>query len=606
VTYLDGEWLTFGNLPGVPAEGPWWTVVEPLTAQLSPNVFFSWSGLTFRVVLGPPPGWSTHPDVDDSVRVVFWYRDGAGVLHSTSPDGKNKAAGTVEITGYIAWETASTDVVEVVGAQLISEFRAVSDGSRPPGFTTELRDAGQPTRFGGVTAPAQSSLYWGQKIATDPATLQDEPVGALGADPGSPGLGWVADPDRSAGLIGWSVDYGRSDSTDPTRPVQVTVGLAAELAGPCPPIGEPFRLALAADAAAALDLDPGLAVRFTGEVTDAIVDTVRGVHTVTGVGRLGRASRRPLSPRWPREDDGARMARILAAVDLEVGTIDPGTAALLSPNPATAGALIEQVVQSTGGQVVEQPTGVVDWHDAEHRRGAVVALTLDASEILNDVKWQQHVGDVVNSVQVSYGPDETEILVTDPTSIEAREVYPARLSTALVTASDAHSLGSLILSRRSLPVWQLPALSLDLRRTATAAKLPALLALRHGDRIEVTGLPVEGPYAGTVEFFVEGYTEAATGDAWRLALSVSDPTLSGVAVRWADVDPPLTWLDVDPTLTWLDLGRIEDAALLGTPDGLPDLLDGGTPGAAVDGRTIDGGGVAAPSTLTDTIDGGTP
>lgn len=397
------------------------------------------------------------------------------------------------------------------------------------------------------------------------------PSRLTGGEPGTdpvfvPGA-WALDEDRTAGLISWTITYGRQDYTARVNPLTATVGLAGHYAAPCPPAGARFRLRLADALADALGLTDAERVRFTGEITDPVIDPrnpVSDVYTITGAGRLGRYRRRTVDGHtWPQQKDGARVARILEAAgadDEAAGTIDVGVRPLIPPvRKVTAGQLLDQTSDSTGGQLVEQLDGVLDWHSAEHRRGVPATVTLDAGEILNDLTFEQHVGDLVNRLELSYGRDDATVVVRDPASIDDRDVYESSLSTALANAIDAHDLGLEIVGRRSEPVWQLPNLVVDLRRAITSpAKRAQLLALRFGDRITVTGLPAGAPYPGAVELYVEGITETATPRAWRLSIAVSDPLLSGVGVRWLDVDPALTWAGVAPALTWLDLARIED------------------------------------------------
>lgn len=379
---------------------------------------------------------------------------------------------------------------------------------------------------------------------------------------------WFVNRSRSDGLVSWAISSGRQDANARAETVQATVVLAADLTT-CPTIGERFQLTVAEGAATI--------TRFTGEVTDAQIDPKRGVYTITAAGRLGRARRRVVRVGgWPKEQDGPRVERILsAAAPRHIGTIDPGTSDIIKPTgTTTAGALLDVVADSTLGQVVEQLDGAIDWHDADHRRGAVPVLELGASEILNTLLWAQYVGDVVNEAAVSYGPDSASVTAVDPTSIETYEPFPVSVTTALADEIDAHSLGGLIVGRRSEPVWQLPQLVVDLwvhdpvsGDGVDAAKRAALLALKFADRITVTGIPAGSPYAGSVELYVEGMQESVQrvngGLVWRLGLSVSDPRLSGVSVRYKDAPAALTYTGVDPTLTYLDLAQIENPAELG-------------------------------------------
>jgi hypothetical protein len=378
--------------------------------------------------------------------------------------------------------------------------------------------------------------------------------------------GWLADEDRTDGLVSIAVTYGAPDAAQLPQPLVTEVELAGQVAGDCPSVGERFRLTLSDAAATALDLTAAEAALFTGEVTDPRIDPVRGIHTITGAGRLGRANRRTLSASdWPSEDDGDRTSRILDAGEIESGTIDPGTVTLAAPGEDdTAGALLDTVTASSGGAVVEQPDGVVDYHDADHRRGGAVVMTLDPGQILNTITWEQHVDDVLNEMEVEWTGGVVK--VRDPASIATYNgVYPGRRSTALTSASDAHSLGQLVVARRSIPRWQLPNLEIDLMHTLVDdTSRGDLLRLRHGDRILITDVPGPHPYSGDVEFLVEGWHQSVTRPAqgapwrWRMILSVSDPVLSGVSIRWVDFETGYAWEDLPAGLSWLDLALIDD------------------------------------------------
>lgn len=102
---------------------------------------------------------------------------------------------------------------------------------------------------------------------------------------------WEADPDLSAALIGYSLNYGRSALHQPPGPLTATVSLART--GTAPEIGDRFRLRVGADLLPP-GTPPAAATRFTGEVTDVEADPLGGTYTVTAVGRYGRRSRVPV------------------------------------------------------------------------------------------------------------------------------------------------------------------------------------------------------------------------------------------------------------------------------------------------------------------------
>lgn len=375
------------------------------------------------------------------------------------------------------------------------------------------------------------------------------------------GGAWSTDADLSNALAGYQVTYGRNDVRGDVDPIRGTLTLATVRVPTTPAIATRVRVRLCDEVADALGLvDP---VRFTGEVTDPLVDHAAGLTKLVCVGRLGRAYRQPVTTGWPVETDADRIARILAGtgVDVPVGTIDAGTVTLAAAaTDTTAARLVEQVTASTLGQLVEQPDGTVDWHGPDHRRGTVPALTLAAAAVFRAITWSQRMADLVNrvTVKVAAGPQYT---VDMPWSVDPSTgygPYPASIDTLLTSELDARTLAARIVARRFLPCWQLPDLQVDLVRTLPLAQLPTVLELRHGHRVELADLPAGCPVPPRV--FIEGWTETATPRAWRWSATVSDPIQSGVAVRWIDVPQTgaRTWADVDPTLTWLDALRIED------------------------------------------------
>ncbi len=411
------------------------------------------------------------------------------------------------------------------------------------------------------TEPEYDRRWWTHRLAVrlglDPVAVQ--PVVMVETyDP--PADAWTTSPDLSAALVSYSVTYGREDATSSLDPLAASaVFTAARLTAP-PTIGTRVRIRLCDPVADALGLDASERVRFTGEVTDSTGDRRR--VKATCVGRLGRAYRLTVpAVDLPGDQAHGRVERLLfgTGLALDVGTIDTDPAEVVpADRDAPLSAHVVEVEQSTTGRLVEQPTGRLDWHGPEHRRGVAPALTLTPAELLADPSWSQRLADVVNTVTVSTGSGS--VTVTDPVSVDAvtgHGPYPATVSTVLTDATAARGLGSLIVGRRTRPAWHLPALELDLIRTASAAHLPELLRLRHGDRIRLADLPPAVPLPADV--FVEGWTETANPRTWRLSVAVTDPLLSGTAVRWVDVPATAAyqWADVAPALTWLDTARVE-------------------------------------------------
>jgi hypothetical protein len=471
-----------------------------------------------------------------------------------------------------------------------------SDGSTPAPNTARARSFSCATGVPGAHIVQQSvgtecTVWAALSLRVDPPA----------DDPDAETI-WTPDPDRSHSLISYQLRYGRTDPRSKVQTVQITVSAAAPLSDP-PEIGEPFRISLCDAAADVLGLTVDEAARFTGEVTDLAWDPARRVWTALGVGTVARKARTVLDlSTAPVESSHDRVVRILAAIEANRGTIDELREPVVGPvaAPAAAAAHIDGVVDSTLGALVQQLDGKVDWQDPEHRRGLTPAIVIGADEILNSLVWGKRVGGIVNTVTVNYLGGS--VVITDHASVDARGPYPATVTTVLTDSSDATQLGSLIVSRFAVPVWDLPALTVDVARTIDPAHLVELFLLRFSSRLTIEDLPADGPIVGDHDFFLEGFTDTAARFSWRLGLAVSDPSRSGVSIRWVDVDPALQWEDVDPTLRWLDLS-FEDPSLLGTPD-LELMLDGGDAGAGAPALSIDGGDAGASGPYSHEIDGG--
>lgn len=417
--------------------------------------------------------------------------------------------------------------------------------------------------FTTAAPPPTDDRFWTNRLATALGLVDKQPIVEVRRWAGG---SYDLDVDLSHALAGYTITYGRVGATGPADPIKATLTLSTRYAGPTPESGTRLQVALCEPVRIALGLSS--AARFTGEVTDPSVNHASRTTTLVCIGRLGRGNRIPVDgTAWPVESDGARVPRILeeAVGGLWVSGIDPGTAVLAPPTRVEpAVKLLDNAINSTGGQVVEGTGGVVAWHDANHRRGVNPSLTLSAGEVFRSITWAQRVGDVVNDVTVKTASGDT-VRVVDDLSAD-RETgygpYPASVDTDLVDEEDAYALGTLLVGRRARPAWTLPDVQVDLLRTIGLDDLGPVLDLRHGDRVLLDGLPIGCPVPPKV--FVEGWTETATPTSWRLVVNVSDPMLSGVSPRYMDV--PATdayqYLDIDPAMRYIDVARTEDPAEL--------------------------------------------
>jgi hypothetical protein len=84
---------------------------------------------------------------------------------------------------------------------------------------------------------------------------------------------------------------------------------------------------------------------------------------------------------------------------------------------------------------------------------------------------------------------------------------------------------------------------------------------RNGCPIVVTGLPSWSPVVGRPEvpLFVEGGTYESHDGAWRLDMTTSSPTATGVSATWQQLPStphPVTawrWQDFSPDIRWVDM-----------------------------------------------------
>lgn len=394
-----------------------------------------------------------------------------------------------------------------------------------------------------------------------PGTVHQILAAQLDIDPAVPLIVWDGtDVDSTTALVSYVVARGRGDVTRTTEPSTCTVGLDSRRTDYTPRVGDQLPLRIHPEYAAALEVDPA---RFTGRVTDvALADD--NTITVTATGTSARLTSRVGAEPWPAELDGARAARILAALatiqPVDVGTIEPGTVRVLARDvdAQPAGALLDELAVSAYGLLIEGRDGALSWHDANHRRDATPVVELGGDAIMRPFAWTQGIGDLVNSVTVTYGTGAA-VTITDPASadpVTGHGLAAGEIRSVLAAQVDAATLAFRMVARRAVPLWRLPAVTVDLMRTARA-QLPHLLEIETGDLVDLTGLPGRGPGTEALAW-VEGMTESMTRTAWRTSLALSDYLSGGVNLRWVDVPAGIAWDDVAAGLTWLDSARITD------------------------------------------------
>jgi hypothetical protein len=214
--------------------------------------------------------------------------------------------------------------------------------------------------------------------------------------------------------------------------------------------------------------------------------------------------------------------------------------------------------------VWETREGDIRYADTEHRRGTVVALDLDACDVLVSPTWSRNLSALVNEIRIGYGVapegggEAPSVYAQNPVSVEKFGRYDYSVTTDLATFDGAWGTASLILAQNAVPVWQLNALPVSVA-DLTLAQTQTLLGLDVHSLVRVTGLPVTGPTPTSVVAWVEGWAERLAFGAHDFEITVSDYCRTAPPPRWNDIEPPSTTWDAWGPSTW------DEMACVGAP-----------------------------------------
>lgn len=346
-----------------------------------------------------------------------------------------------------------------------------------------------------------------------------------------------------------AMHHGRDDASSQPKGDSATLELVGVL---------PAEAAIGAAIAVLAEWAGSEIPRFAGRITDLAVawDSVDvATATIIAVGELADMGRRIIGDApYPAESDGTRANRAIAAAGVATDPIrsDPGTLQVLARDVDAQPALTIATDAALDGDgfLWSATDGAVLYSDANHRRGAELALELDACDVPLTVQWRQALEGVANDARVRYGTGspQPEIHATNPASIAELGTFGASLSTRLATAADADARGQLITVRQAWPAWVIDGLGFPLE-FLDAALTDELLRLEVHSLISLTGLPSSAP-AASAQLWVEGWAETITGGSWLLALAVSDYCRSAPAPEWDDIAPAYTWDSMPAELTW--------------------------------------------------------
>jgi len=304
-----------------------------------------------------------------------------------------------------------------------------------------------------------------------------------------------------------------------------------------------------------------VAPRFTGRTTDANLDDDR--LTIIAVGYLSTLSNYTVGlVDYPQEAWTARVTRAFADAGLssrlvlQTPPLDPLIWARLA-DPVALDQYLASLCDAIGATVSDLPDGrilvqPISWRTLDS------PAELDPATVAYAPQWIEQLPGV-NRLTVNYGdPNAPSSLYREDTaSVDLYGPRPATISTPVVDALAAGTLADALITRQSFARWYTP-----------ATELLVGLRLSLGRAVHLYHLPASAPNEPWYPM-LEGWQDRivstrAGGLQWTMSLALSDPMLSGVAMRWMDVRAGLTWANMNQTTEWRDAtdpGSLEPPSL---------------------------------------------
>lgn len=254
---------------------------------------------------------------------------------------------------------------------------------------------------------------------------------------------------------------------------------------------------------------------FGGETSD------QRISRLASYARLASLTPTALVSVWKLDDASASVldsATILAGSDLN---LENGQAVVYGQAAGGSDYLTEirAVTTTEGGLVYVDGAGQFRFHARDHRYNRPLGAVRAAEDADPGLYPAYDLQGVVNDVTVT-GQANVTARYTDPASIAQRGIYaPSPIASLSRDPLDVWSMATWQVNGRSAPTPTYRQVTFDL--ATLPADAPAqLLALDVGDRLQLTGLP--GQAADTApDLIVEGWTETATPDQWRLTFNTS-------------------------------------------------------------------------------------
>lgn len=189
--------------------------------------------------------------------------------------------------------------------------------------------------------------------------------------------------------------------------------------------------------------------------------------------------------------------------------------------------LMQDVASTEGGVLFDAGDGRLTLHARSHRYNAATTLTLATGnrEIMPSLTPRLDDQDLVNDVTATR-TGGVSARVVDLPSVAEYGTYREDIQLLTTSDNEVFDAASWKVYTASVPQVKVPTAEVELA-LLSSAQLTTLLAREIGDRITLSGLPVQAP-APSMDFFIEGWTETIADFTYRLVFNLSSASLSGV------------------------------------------------------------------------------
>lgn len=231
-----------------------------------------------------------------------------------------------------------------------------------------------------------------------------------------------------------------------------------------------------------------------------------------------------------RSDQRVQRLATYAGVPTSDVVVETGLSTSIT-NQDTAGQqpiqLMQDVTSTEGGVLFDAGNGKLTFHARSHRYNAASSLTLSTAyrEIMPSLEPRLDDQDLVNDVSASR-TGGVAARVVDTSSVAEYGTYREDIQLLTTSDNEVFDAASWKVYTASSPQVRVPTAEVELS-LLSSSQTTALLSREIGDRITLSGLPVQAP-APSMDFFIEGWTETVADFTYRIVFNLSSASLSGV------------------------------------------------------------------------------